>query len=111
MPLIRDQFEYSRSPPLALDVIVSRSRKLDQIEAVPEWIGHISHAPIFTDLYFTVERGTEAAQSGNRLVEIGHNEIEVYGCPVPSEVAWHLCRTKFGDSRAVGKQKNWQISA
>jgi len=104
MPLFGNQFEY-RSQPSALHVIVPRSRELDQIEAVPEWISHISHAPIFADLYFTVERGTEAAQSGNRLVEIGHDEIEVYRRPVPSEVAWHLCRTKFGDSRAVGEEE------
>jgi hypothetical protein len=81
MPLFGNQFEY-RSQPSALDVIVPRSRELDQIEAVPEWIGHISHAPIFADLYFTVESGTEAAQSGNHLVEIGHDEIEVYRRPV-----------------------------
>ena len=45
-----------------LDVVVSRSRKLDQIEAVSEWIGHVSNTAIFADLYFAVERRPEAAQ-------------------------------------------------
>src|SRR5215469_3538133 len=44
-----------------LNVVVSRPRKLDQIEAIPKWISYISHAPIFADLYFTVERGPEIA--------------------------------------------------
>ena len=28
-----------------------------------------------------------------------------------SEIASHVCRTKFGDSRAVGEEENRQISA
>jgi hypothetical protein len=88
-----------------LDVVVSRSRKLDQIEAVSEWIGHVSNTAIFADLYFAVERRPEAAQPFDYLIEIGDDEIEVHGCPMPSEIASHLCRTKFGDSRAVGEEE------
>ena len=85
--------------------------KTDQIEAVPEWVAHISDAPVFADLYFTVERSPEAAESGNQPVEIGHDKIEVYGCPMPSEIAFHPCRAKLCHSRAVGKKEDWQISA
>jgi hypothetical protein len=74
----------------ALEVVVARSSKLDQIEAVPEWVSHVSHASVFTDLYFTVERSPEAAESGNHLVEISHDKINVYGCPMPREMARHL---------------------
>jgi hypothetical protein len=56
---------------------VSRSREFDQIEAVSERVAYIGHAPVFAAVYFTVKRGSEATESSNHLVEIGHDEIKV----------------------------------
>jgi hypothetical protein len=56
-------------------------------------------------------RGPEAAQPSDYLIEIGHDEIEVYGCPMPPEIARHLCRAKLCHSRAVGEEEDRQISA
>jgi hypothetical protein len=63
--------------PSACKVVVPRSRKLNQIEALAEWIGHVRHAPVFADLHFTVQRGPEAAHPSDHLTEIGHDKIEV----------------------------------
>ena len=71
---------------------------------------HISDAPVFADLYFTVERGPDAAEPGNQPVEIGHDKIEVYGCPMPSEIALDPCCANLCHSRAVGKKEYRQIS-
>jgi hypothetical protein len=34
----------------------------------------------------------------------------VYGCPMASEIAWHLCLAKHCHRRAVGEKEDWQIS-
>ena len=65
---------------------------------------------MFADLNFTVQRCSEAAQSSDHLVEIGNDEIEVHGGPMPSEIAWHLCRAKLCDSWSVAEEEDWQIS-
>jgi hypothetical protein len=89
---------------------IPRSRKLNQIEAVPERIGHFSHAPVFADLYFTIKRGSEATQSLSHVVEIGHDEIDVWASnAVRHRVA--PCRAKLYHSPAIGEEKGRQISA
>ena len=61
-----------------------------------------------------ISRSSEAPrpqEASNHLFEIGHDEIEVYGCPMPSEVVWYVCRAKLCHSRALGEEEDRQISA
>jgi hypothetical protein len=74
--------------------------------------GHIiGHAPVFVVPYFTLKRGSEATESSNHSIEIGQDEINVYGRPMPPEIAPHRCRAKLCHGQAVCEEEDRQISA
>jgi len=74
---VRPLHDYRGTGPSGMYRSVSARRELDKVKAIAKRVGQVRYPPILAFLAFSIERCAAFQSSGNSLVKIRDDEIEV----------------------------------